>query len=193
MKPSEGKYYQTALLMQEVLFRLLEKKDFPYITVKELCKVAGVHRSTFYLRYDTMEDLLVETRDETFRKFQESFEHIEKDYLLKVQTASIEECNPITMRFLLPYLNFIRDHQLIFRVCSKRDYFMDGRGLLEEREKEVFFPIFRRNGILEEQLEYVGSFFLGGMVSIIRKWVDKGCIESPAVIAEIIIFLVVRK
>ena len=49
MNKSESKYFATAVRMDEAFLRLLEKKDFAYITVKELCETAGVHRSTFYL------------------------------------------------------------------------------------------------------------------------------------------------
>lgn len=47
--------------MDEALITLLEKKDFAYITIKEICEVAGVNRSTFYLHYENTSDLLEET------------------------------------------------------------------------------------------------------------------------------------
>ena len=37
MNKNESKYFNTALFMNEALLSLLEKKDFEYITVKELC------------------------------------------------------------------------------------------------------------------------------------------------------------
>ena len=58
MNKSESKYFATAVRMDEAFLRLLEKKDFAYITVKELCETAGVNRSTFYLHYETIADLL---------------------------------------------------------------------------------------------------------------------------------------
>ena len=48
-------------LMVEALLLLLEKKEYDVITVKEICKKAGVNRSTFYLHYNTKDDLLAET------------------------------------------------------------------------------------------------------------------------------------
>ena len=51
MTKSESKYYNTALLMNQALIELLNKKDLKYITVKEICVKAGVNRSTFYLHY----------------------------------------------------------------------------------------------------------------------------------------------
>lgn len=49
MNKSESKYFHTAQKMDEALLALLGEKDLDYITVKEICKVSGVSRSTFYL------------------------------------------------------------------------------------------------------------------------------------------------
>lgn len=38
---SESKYFATAARMDEAFLELLEKKDFDYITVKEICERAG--------------------------------------------------------------------------------------------------------------------------------------------------------
>ena len=56
MNRSESRYFATAARMDEAFLTLLAKKDFEYITVKEICEVAGVNRSTFYLHYETMSD-----------------------------------------------------------------------------------------------------------------------------------------
>ena len=54
MNRSESRYFATATRMDEAFLALLAKKDFEYITVKEICEVAGVNRSTFYPHYETM-------------------------------------------------------------------------------------------------------------------------------------------
>ena len=61
MNKSESKYFATAARMDEAFLALLDKKNFAYITVKEICEAAGVNRSTFYLHYETMADLLSES------------------------------------------------------------------------------------------------------------------------------------
>ena len=73
MGKSESKYYNTALLMDEALLRLLEKKEFDFITITEVCKKAGVNRSTFYLHYENMDDLLVETIEMINKRFNDAF------------------------------------------------------------------------------------------------------------------------
>ena len=61
MNKNESKYFNTAVKMDKALIDLLEKKDFEYITIKEICAQAGVNRSTFYLHYENTSDLLRET------------------------------------------------------------------------------------------------------------------------------------
>ena len=48
-------------LMVEALLLLLEKEEYDFISVKDICEKAGVNRSTFYSYYNTKDDLLVET------------------------------------------------------------------------------------------------------------------------------------
>ena len=61
MNKSESKYFNTAIKMNDALVTLLALKPFEYITVSEICKEAGVNRSTFYLHYENTLDLLSET------------------------------------------------------------------------------------------------------------------------------------
>ena len=56
--------------MDKALLELLDKKDFEYITIKEICDTAKVNRSTFYLHYENTVDLLKETTEYVIDTFQ---------------------------------------------------------------------------------------------------------------------------
>ena len=73
LNKSESKYYNTACLMDEALILLLEKKEYSFITVKEICEKAGVNRSTFYLHYETIDDLLSECIEYVGNKINKKF------------------------------------------------------------------------------------------------------------------------
>lgn len=60
MNKHESKYFNTAILMDEALINLLNKKNIEYISIKEICDAAGVNRSTFYLHYESINDLVNE-------------------------------------------------------------------------------------------------------------------------------------
>ena len=70
---------------------LLEKKDFTYITVKEICEKAGVNRSTFYLHYETVSDLLAESARYIIDQFVEAMPHDTAEFMSQIQTRPLEE------------------------------------------------------------------------------------------------------
>ena len=47
MNKSESKYYNTALLMDEALLLILEKKEYEYITVKEICEKEDMLKAVY--------------------------------------------------------------------------------------------------------------------------------------------------
>ena len=73
MKKNDSKYFYTAKLMNQALLALLEKKDLEFISVTEITKKAGVNRSTFYLHYENIYELLEETIDNLNKEFANSF------------------------------------------------------------------------------------------------------------------------
>ena len=79
MNKSESKYYNTAVKMDLALISLLKEKPFDYITVSEICSKAGVNRSTFYLHYETIGDLLEETTRYLLNDYWTYFEEEGKD------------------------------------------------------------------------------------------------------------------
>ena len=108
MNKSESKYFNTALRMDEALIALLEKKDLEYITVKELCQQAGVNRSTFYLHYETVADLVNETVEMINRRFLSYFSRSEEEILGSQERKDLVL---VTREYLLPYLRFIQDNK----------------------------------------------------------------------------------
>ena len=84
MNKQESKYFNTASLFDEALVTLLTQKDIEYITVKEICEKAGFNRSTFYLHYDTINDLLNETLEHTVSRLQNYFPQATGDFISKI-------------------------------------------------------------------------------------------------------------
>ena len=91
--------------MDEAFLALLDKKNFAYITVKEICEVAGVNRSTFYLHYETMADLLSESVSHMNEQF---LAHMEKDtdaFVTKLRDCPLDELYYAGVSDALPWLH----------------------------------------------------------------------------------------
>ena len=65
----------TKKLIKEALIELLSKKDLQHISVKRICENADLNRSTFYLHYETIEELLEEFTNEEMKQIWTSDKH----------------------------------------------------------------------------------------------------------------------
>ena len=120
MNKSESKYFHTALRMNEALISLLEKTDLEFITVKEICETAGVNRSTFYLHYETISDLMNETVEMVDKRLLSYFSQRERDVLSEMNGADLKELVLVSRAYLLPYLRFIRDNKRVYRAAFRK-------------------------------------------------------------------------
>lgn len=111
MNEFNSKYFKTALRMDEALIALLEKKDLEYITVKEICEEADVNRSTFYLHYETVGDLVDETTEMINKRFLSYFPQNERDISDALNGLRLGDLILVTGEYLIPYLRFIRDNK----------------------------------------------------------------------------------
>ncbi len=178
MTKSESKYFNTALMMDETLIELLCKKDIQYISVKEICAKAGVNRSTFYLHYETISDLLEETIEHIQAEFQKSF-HIEsEDFIEEIDKMSLNELILVNDKFLNPYLNFVKEHKNIYRATINNPKTMRSEAKLATLYEHVLKPIFNRFGIPEEEHKYWLAYHINGMMAIVLEWLKWDCKES---------------
>lgn len=193
MNKSERKYFNTAVKMDEALINLLEKKDFEYITVKELCAEAGVNRSTFYLHYETMIDLLEETLEYLNNKFNSYFETKEKDIKEKIDSKEAENLIFVTKEYLEPYLKFIKDYKYAFVATLVKPEIFASHNSYKMLSHKVFRPIMNIFNIPESEQTYVLVFYIKGILGIIMQWVKTGCKESEEFITDLIVKMIIKK
>lgn len=187
MNKAESKYYNTALLMNQALIELLNKKEYEFITIKEICAKAGVNRSTFYLHYETKEDLLQECVENTNKHFLTYFDESSSDFINKLTTCPIQDLILITHDYLSPYLKYIKENKIIHQVAVKHKVVMNTMGTFNLLNKHVFKPIFTRFGIDEKSSKYIIMYYLNGVNAIINEWILDDCKDEIEFIEKIII------
>lgn len=186
MKKSESKYFSTAIRMDEAFLELIEEKDFSYITVKEICERAKVNRSTFYLHYDTINDLLDESTQFIIDKFVAYMPYETAEFLEQLKARPLDELYLVTPEYLTPYLNFIKKHQRIFRISVEQSLILGMNKAYTELNQHVFIPILERYQVPLKNQKYIMQFFLNGLISIINEWLKNDCKESVEYIISII-------
>ncbi len=178
MNKQESRYANTASLMDEALLLLLEQKDFDRITVKELCQKAGVNRTTFYLHYVNMNDLLEETVDRINARFKASLSAVPPgDPITEILTSE---------KYLRPYLGFIKENMRAYRVIHLKDHLFKSQKTFESFYETIFSPALTHFGVREEEKPYVFSFYTQGTVAIIGKWLEGNCRDDMDMIIDLI-------
>ena len=193
MNRNESKYFNTAVKMDMALISLLEKKDFEYITIKEICEAAGVNRSTFYLHYENTSDLLKETTQHITDNFFSYFSGTTRNLAQQLQTCDLKELLFITPEYLTPYLTFIKENQRVFKTSINQFGSMGFDGVYNDLLKDIFNPILTRFGFPEKEKAYILKFYLVGITAIVMQWLGNRCVDSIDSIVKIVMDCVMGK
>lgn len=179
--------------MDEAFLALLDKKNFAYITVKEICEAAGVNRSTFYLHYETMADLLAESVSHMNEQF---LAHMKKDtdaFVTKLRDCPLDELYLITPEYLTPYLGYIEQNKQLFRTATENAAVLEMDKSYERMLRHVFTPILDRYGIPHQDRPCLMAFYIHGLMAIISEWLKNDCVDSIADVVNVIQWCVKRR
>ena len=192
MNKNESKYFNTAKKMNDALIALLETKEYEYITIKEICHIANVNRSTFYLHYSNMNDLLEETIESLNLSFNSHFKSKENESTI-ISKENIEDLLLINDDHLIPYLNFIKENKNIYKVLKTYPQLFNANKTYDQMFRKLFVPIMNRFGLDEKWHKYLMDFYISGLTSIVFDWVYDDCKIPVKEVSDFIKGLIVKK
>ena len=183
---AESKYFNTARKMNNALVSLLKQKPFEYITISEICEKAGVNRSSFYLHYETIGDLLNETARYMLDDFLTYFSTEAKKVSLNLTDCELDELKFICDKYLSPYLMYIKDHKEVFGTVLLHNQTFGFEDVYKRMYENIFNPILDRFQYPTGERKYVMMYYLNGINAIVFEWIKDGCNKSIQEISEII-------
>lgn len=192
MNKNESKYFNTAKKMNDALITLLETKEYEYITIKEICHIANVNRSTFYLHYSNMNDLLEETIKSLNQSFHSHFKSKENESTI-ISKENIEDLLFINDDNIIPYLNFIKENKNIYKVLKNHPQLFNVNKIYDQMFRKLFVPIMNRFGLDEKWHKYLMDYYISGLTFIILDWVYDDCKIPIQEVSDFIKGLIVKK
>ena len=152
--------------IEQVLVELLQTKELNQISVSDICKRAGLNRSTFYANYVDIYGLADAIREKLEAQVAELYkEEVEQGF----------NSNNYLILF-----QHIAQNQLFYQTYFKLGY------------DEQRYGIWRYDTRLAEKhfnnrfVMYHMEFFKSGLTKIIKLWLQNGCKETPEEMFEII-------
>lgn len=151
--------------IEKVFIDMLQTKELNEISVSDICKRAGLNRTTFYANYTDIYGLADSIRDKLENEVSEVYQ---------------EEINTgFNSNDYLKLFKHIKANQLFYKTYFKLGYDNNYRiitydvNLAQEHFQNRF-------------IEYHMEFFKAGITKIIKMWIENGCQESPEDMFEII-------
>lgn len=163
--PNNKRKRQSRERIEKVFLEQLQTKELEEVRVSELCKLAGVNRTTFYANYTDVYALADFIRDR--------LESGLADLYQEEIRAGINTNN------YLKLFRHIRENQIFYRTYFKLGY--DDNYKILAYDTELAKRHFQNRFI-----EYHMAFFKSGLTRIIKLWLQNDCRETPEEMFEII-------
>lgn len=156
---------ETLEVIKKAFVELIQNQDLDQISISQLCKKAGINRTTFYACHDNLHDIADSIRREL------------EDNMITMYQEEIESRQ--SRSDYLRLFRHIKDNQIFYRTYFKLGYDsqLKGFGYNTKAAEEYFDNKF---------IEYHMEFFRAGITRIIRMWLENGCKESPDDMMEIL-------
>ncbi|HEX2584672.1 MAG TPA: TetR/AcrR family transcriptional regulator [Steroidobacteraceae bacterium] len=147
---------KTKLALRDALLALMSTRSWDDISIREICDRANVGRSTFYLRYQSKEDMLADSL-ETLRNF-----------LLSTAAESGRKEFP----FLRGLLEHIAEQRAVFKTIIGRRGGHRVAIKFKEMVRQLIEAELKQYGHPVAKSHWLSSYLTGGFFEVMSWWVD---------------------
>ncbi len=161
----------TIMMLKDALIELMQKEHISKISVKSLCEIADVNRSTFYAHFSDQYDLLEYTYQEVIKNIKN---HLEKQQLY--------EKHPISFQTLNRLLDYVKENADLFKAILSDNCDPD----IQRKIMNELMDYHPYAGTDKRTKDYLAAFGLTGCISILQIWLRDGMPESTTRMTELI-------
>ena len=172
---------ETDRRLRKALLFCMEEERTP--SVGELCAMTGINRSTFYRHYLDVYDLMEKTE-----------RHIQTELVRAMQAGGLDPFSrEVTPEALVPMIRFMSQYRHFYMTYLKTHLDVSLEAGIQAVWDNYFKPAFSARGVTNEaHMLYYYQYFKACVMSLLKLWLDQGCPESPAEIAEMLVQLINR-
>lgn len=167
----------TIAMLKDALVQSMQKEHISKISVKSLCDLADVNRSTFYAHFNDQYDLLHHIEQEVIDNVKK---HLEK--------KDFNDKRPVSFQVLNRILEYVKVNAALFKALLSDN--CDPGIQREIMNFAQIMPVLLNKKYDKRVRDYLMVFGTTGCISLLQKWLQDGMIESTTKISEIILQVV---
>jgi AcrR family transcriptional regulator len=170
-RKNNARYRQTETRMEACALALMRDAPSRRLTVRAVCEAAEVNRSTFYAHFQDIPDMLGKMED-----------YLHGELLGRYPTTGVEA---LSAESFVPFLEHVADHAYFYRVTLPLRHDFPLRQGLDQIMDKVVRPRCEAAGVTDEELmTYYLVFFQAGFTMVLRRWVERDCVDDKLVVAK---------
>ena len=177
-KTIQGRKKQAEKVMRDMIHEL-ETRTFVKdnrITVREICETADINRSTFYMHYKDIYELLDEIEEQVYQEI---------DAIFSKESPSIHNMEQL--------LDYVQTHKTLLECLLQQ-----GSGLAISRFSTILHAHYGKylrryagNGFSAEN-EYLYEFLYTGILGVLQKWLQNECKDDRNQVADVMWRMIVQ-
>ena len=167
MAKKDRRVQRTREQLQKALIELIGECEYDAITIQDIVDRAKVGRTTFYLHYDSKDELFMSCHEAIIREFRIGPLHpLTREELLSPEpppglTSAYRHLEDVRMQLYSIFLG--RDNQLILRRIrdwSAQEIEASLRGAFTETDSTISFDV-------------LSNYLAGAQIALIQQWLEK--------------------
>ena len=163
----------TRLALRESLLAQLEDRPLNKISVSRVCEMADVNRSTFYLYYKDVYDLMDKIEDELFE---------ELEAIVSKTRGLLPDTDLLRRIYEIIYKN--RDlARVVFGKYGDKEFMKKVSNLYRDQAMKDWKKLFAH--VDETTLAYLYTFSTYTNISVIERWISTDFHETPEQLAQL--------
>lgn len=171
----------TKRMLRDSLVALLKEKSIYKITIRELCEVAGVNRSTFYRYYENQFALLGEMETEILSLIYLNLEKLK------------EQEKQDNLRLLIVILSRLEEDVEFSRLLVNNNVDPEfPNKLLNSPQIKEYILVQLKHKYSVEQIDYIAYFLTYGCYRVVQIWINKKRRESVKELASMLAMFIAK-
>ena len=156
--------------------QLLSETKPEYVSALEICRIAKIHRSTFYRHYEGLSDIEVDIENMVLKTFSDILDNTPLDDFVNGRKEFLRKVSETIKSDLSFYTKVLLINQRVSFI-EKID------ATIRNKLKETLSD---KTNLSDDEIDYILTFAVAGRIAVYRKWILSGFKQSEETISGIL-------